>query len=72
MIVKIRRHVTKVEKCEGVIWNELNYLLSLVVLTKLEESFKTSSEDFMGSWWTVVPFFFERLMRINFCLKYKR
>lgn len=49
MIVKILRHVAKGEKCENVIWNELNYLLSLVVLTKLEESYKTSSEDFVGS-----------------------
>ena len=49
MIVKILRDVTKGEKCESMIWNELNYLLSLLVLTKLEESYKTSLEDFVGS-----------------------
>ena len=40
MIVKVLRTVTKGEKCEGVIWNELNYLFSLKVLTKLKESYK--------------------------------
>lgn len=40
MIMKVLRTVTKGEKCEVVIWNELNYLFILEVLTKLKESYK--------------------------------